>query len=606
MLSSKLALSATLLVVPVATLAQTAANQPNQNGVSGNQEQGYVLRQNVRRVPIDIVVTDKQGNLVKGLKDDDFVVKEDGIEQNVLTFEFEDGSVPAFVPPKLPLLSANTYVNIPSQPEHGPLYVLYYDMVNTLPQDQAAFHGELLKFVDKAAPGTRIALFGNMAGLKLVQGFTSDHQKLREAINYQGPGPHLPKVFLNGENYGREDMGAAISNFNFLAEYLGGIPGRKNLIWLAGKFPMPYGPSNPQSAPADIDIVKHCFANLMRSEISVYPVDVKGVVLWEERGPSPAGDAAADMSSAPGTSPNDQGNATPQATTGLSGASITSIDQQQEDYIANATGGHAYYSNNAVSALMEKAVESGESYYTISYSPTNTNYDGGERRIEITLARKYPYTLSYRRIYYAFPEDVVPDVKGKKTKDDTLQARFKETKAQDTLYANIEHGAPMLHDLLFSTHLATEGSPKMATTAQMQQLQDSPAFFRTRKKDQPVKPLEPVKLQKYRIDYGVIDSLLKRQAKQSGSSTVLEFAAAAYDADGRLLNSVLNEGMPPADNGKDGKPTAFHAQQELEVPAGAASIRVAVRDKMTNRTGTLEVPLPLKPEQPMQAEKGTI
>jgi hypothetical protein len=33
---------------------------------------------------------------------------------------------------------------------------------------------------------------------------------------------------------------------------------------------------------------------------------------------------------------------------------------------------------------------------------------------------------------------------------------------------------------------------------------------------------------------------------------------------------------------------------------------VAVRDKTTNRTGTLEVPLPLKPEQPMQAEKGTI
>ncbi|MGA3047295.1 MAG: VWA domain-containing protein [Terracidiphilus sp.] len=605
MFDAYLAVSATLLAVPIAAMAQsTAASQANSKDVSGSQEQGWVLRQDVRRVPVDIVVTDKQGNMVKGLKKDDFIVKEDGAEQQILTFDFEDGTVPAFVPPKLPTLPTNTYVNVPGQAEQGPLYVLYYDMVNTLPQDQATFHQQLLDFVDKAAPGTRIALFGNMAGLKLIQGFTSDHAQLRTAINYQGPGPHLPKVFLYGENYGREDMGAAISNFNFLAEYLGGIPGRKNLLWLSGKFPMPFGPTNPEAAPADMDIVKHCFAALMRSEISVYPVDVKGVILWEERGASPAGDAAADLSAAAGTSSADQGNATQQSTGGLSGASITAIDQQQEDYIAGATGGKAYYGNNAVSTLMEKAVENGESYYTISYSPTNMNFDGSERKIQITLANKGPYTLSYRRLYYAYPEDVIPDVKGKKKKEDVMQARFVQTKAEDTLYANIEHGAPMLHDLLFSTHLAMEGRPEMASAKQMLELQDSPAFFRTRKKDQPLKPLAPVKLQKYRIDYGVIDPQLKTHAK--GTPAILEFAAAAYDADGRLLNSVLNEGMPPADAGKDGKPAAFHAQQELEVPPGAASIRVAVRDKATNRTGTLEVPLPLKTEPTTQADKGTV
>lgn len=605
MFSKYLAFSATIMAVPAVAMAQSPS--AGQAATSGTQDAsgtpgGYVFRQDVRRVPVDIVVTDKQGNMVKGLRKEDFIVKEDGTEQQILTFNFEDGTVPAFVPPKLPPLPTNTFVNLPSQPEQGPLYVLYYDMVNTLPQDQAAFHQELLNFVDKAAPGTRIALFGNMAGLHLVQGFTSDHTALRTAINYQGPGPHLPKIFLNGENYGREDMGAAISNFNFLAEYLGGIPGRKNLIWLAGKFPMPFGPSSPQSAPTDMDIIKHCFAALMRSEIAVYPIDVKGVVLWEERGASPAGDAAADMSSAAGTSPNDQGNATPQATGGMSGASITSIDQQQEDYIANATGGHAYYSNNAVSALMEKAVENGESYYTISYSPTNAKFDGLERKIEITLAKKTPYTLSYRRLYYAIAEDALPEVKGKKSKEEIEQARFVAAKAQDTLYANIEHGAPMVHDLLFSAHLATDGRPQMATAAQMLELQDSPAFFRTRKKDQPVKPLPPVKLQKYRIDYGVIDPQLKAQTRQKGTQAILEFAAAAYDADGRLLNSMLNEGTPPADAGKDGKPAAFHAQQELEVPPGAASIRVAVRDKATNRTGTMEVPLPLKAEQATQAE----
>jgi len=105
----------------------------------------------------------------------------------------------------------------------------------------------------------------------------------------------------------------------------------------------------------------------------------------------------------------------------------------------------------------------------------------------------------------------------------------------------------MLHDLLFSVHLAVAGGPVMATPAQMLELVDSPAFFRTRHKDRPLKPLTPVKLQKYRIDYGVIDPQLKVEAKRSGTPAILEFAAAAYDLDGKLLNSQLNDGMASTD-----------------------------------------------------------
>jgi hypothetical protein len=78
-------------------------------------------------------------------------------------------------------------------------------------------------------------------------------------------------------------------------------------------------------------------------------------------------------------------------------------------------------------------------------------------------------------------------------------------KAEDTLCANIEHCAPMLHDLLFGTHLRVAGAPVMATAEQMQQLEDSPAFFRTCQKDRALKPLAPVKLQKDLIEYGIFD-----------------------------------------------------------------------------------------------------
>ena len=76
---------------------------------------------------------------VKGLRKDDFTVKEDKKEQHIVSFEYF-GSAQTFAPPKLPLMPANTFINLPKVAEQGPLYILYYDMVNTETDDQMAFH----------------------------------------------------------------------------------------------------------------------------------------------------------------------------------------------------------------------------------------------------------------------------------------------------------------------------------------------------------------------------------------------------------------------------------------------------------------------------------
>ena len=623
---------ALLLALPLPAVARAEAGAKaiasvvQQTKKEAGTEQVPLLRMEVRRVPVDVVVTNREGNPVRGLRKEDFVVKEDKKTQKVLFFDYLDGSAPSFVPPPLPALPVNTFINEPAEPERGPLYVLYYDMVNTMPDDQMSARRDLLAFLDKAQPGTRFALFVNAERLHLLQGFTSDHALLRNAITSKGPGPHIPDVFLYGENYGRQDVGAAVSNLQFLAEYLGGIAGRKNLIWLAGKFPVPHGPvyrpiSGDDAMNQASGDVKNMFATMMRSQVAIYPVDVKGVVLWVERSPSPAGDAAPDISStgnpnastaggaggngagaAGSTTGSSSGTAAAMQgqTMGLSGYSVTSIDQQQEEYIATSTGGHAYYSDNRVALAMEKAVEQGESYYTLSYAPTNTKYDGSDRHIEVTLANKRGYTLTYRSLYYAVSDDAVQSLH----KKEALQARFVAAKVADTLYANIEHGAPMLHDLLFSTHVAVSGAPALATPEQMLQLEESPAYFRTRHRDRPQKPLAPVKLQKYMIGYGIFDPQLKALAARGGKTATLELAAAAYDTDGRLLNSMLNDGLATAGDDEKGKSGAlFHAEQELDVPPGAAWLRVAVRDKLNNRTGTLEVKLPLKPETATTANK---
>jgi VWFA-related protein len=464
-------------------------------------------------------------------------------------------------------------MNVPTAPERGPLYVLYLDLVNIALDDQMTFRQELMKFVDEAQPGTRMALIMNGKGLHMLQGFTTDHALLREAILRKGPGPHIPDVFMYGENYGRSDAGGTMSNLTFMAEYLEGIPGRKNLLWISGGFPIPVAPTlaagtsvtaTAGAAPQAYSVgaqgglqvldlsdlerenVKKTYAALMRSQVALYPIDVRG--------------------------------------------SIGALsDYDKEDMIAEATGGHAYYSDNRPHFLLDKAVDHGESYYTLSYAPSNAKFDGSERHIEVKLSKKGDYNLTYRQVYYAVSDDDVQQ----EHKKDVLQARFLAAKATDTLYANIEHGAPILHDLLFSAHLAADGAPHLATAEQMQALEDSPEYFKIRQKH-PQKPLPPVKLQKYVIDYGVIDPQLRAAVTHNQKLSPLEFAAAAYDDDGRLLNSILNQGLPAGQGGK--QEALFHAVQELEVPPGAAFIRLAVRDTMTNRTGTLEVRLPLKPE----------
>jgi len=568
-----------ILLLSLSSVAAGAAQA--QTDAAG--QDAPLIRLDVRRVPVDLVVLDKQGKPVLGLTQGDFAVKEDDKPQQVMSFDSVDGSAPSFVPPKLPQLPPNTFLNIPGEAERGPLYILYYDMVNTPEEDQMAFHAKLLKFVDDAQPGTRMALFVNAAGLHLVQGFTSDHALLKAAILRKGPGPHIPDVFTFGRTYGMADWGAALSNLKFIAEYMEGLPGRKNLIWMASIFPIPTGPTvmgnaamqtasqastagsvGSQGGPQVLDLgylaeetIKHAYAAMMRAQVALYPVSLRGVA------GSAAGGASADA--------------------------LT--DYRNMDQIAAATGGRAYYNNNHPEDLMDKAVSDGESYYTLSYAPTNTKYDGSERKILVTLVNGGNYTLTYRTVYYA----VSDDEEKPKVKEDPMQKRFIAVKDSDTLYANIEHGAPMVHDLLFSAHLAAVGGPVMATPAQMMALVDSPAYFRTRRKDSVQKPLPPVKLQKYVIDYGVIDPQLKVEAKRRGTSAILEFAAAAYDANGRLLNSQLNNGMASTDAKAQGKTEGtFRAEQELEVPPGAASIRVAVRDKGTDRTGTLEVNLPLE------------
>src|SRR5438477_12716283 len=81
------------LLVFSAGVALTAGQQPPAQPQPPPQQQQPTFRVRVDYVEVDVVVTDRQGNLVRDLKTEDFQVLEDGKNQAINTFTFVDITV---------------------------------------------------------------------------------------------------------------------------------------------------------------------------------------------------------------------------------------------------------------------------------------------------------------------------------------------------------------------------------------------------------------------------------------------------------------------------------------------------------------------------------
>ncbi len=569
-----------------------------QNGAPPQSGEGpsYTLTTTVNRVVLDVVVTDAHGSPVHGLTRDDFKAVEDGATQHVLSFDTADfDGMMAYTPPKLPSLPENTFVDLPASPERGPLYVILYDLVNIPTDDQVFARKQLVRFIENAPEGARFAIFVSSDGVHLVQGFTSDRKELFAAIDPKSSRPHVPEIFLMGVNFGQDDPLAAASRLSSIADYLANLPGRKNLIWMASMFPLDLFPSitdteqNKEAAKKALDM-------LAANQIAVYPVDVSGVVLSEVyASPETAGSGGIS------TDARDYGMTTPMVTpargsapaaapagasvTGGAGYSLTNASYQKQDEIARVTGGKAIYSSNNVTQSLDKVTEDGGSYYTLTYSPTNKNYDGKLRQIRVELDAKDDH-LAYRRAYYGVDPNAAAEG-GKATADERIGA------SRDGFASSMEHGAPAAHQLIFAAHVRAVGPPAMGTHEQMASLVSQTSFLKAEHQAGSAKAPKAVPLQVFAIDYTVTAHQFEVARETSPG---VEIAVALYDSDGQLLNASVST-MPDGKAGQtSGSRDAYRMEQRVAAPLNARFLRMAVRDVRTNKTGVMEISLPLAAE----------
>jgi VWFA-related protein len=524
-------------------------------------------------VVVDVVVTDAKGNPVEGLKPDDFKLMEDGVVQPLHFFDVHNGAVAGASQQALDLnLPPNTFSNLISAPSDKPVTVLLYDMLDTPQSFFPNAHQALVKFIKDQGSSTRIAIFVLTDRLHMLQGFTDDETRLMQAVNSKGATSQAPPLrqapFLDLTDAGltsleiKEMMYLGIKRhritvdaFIELARFVSALPGRKNLIWMSGSFPSEIFSHGIRAAGGLSEVlldpgVRAAKKLLDESRVAVYPVDVRGLQ------------------------------------TAVSGIA-QGAQNANMNVIADSTGGRAFYNTNGFREAMDTAVRQGSEYYTLTYAPSNTKEDGGERNIKVVL--KVPgYELSYRRGYLA---------------DD---ARHPTPVLPLALDISMLHGAPNSSELFFEAKVTPVGGATVASADEVKTMQ---TFSQTNGKGLRTKTAngtglgpshlrrrDAMKVQHYDIDFAIVGRQLEMPPTQSGDfATDMRFCLAAYTEDGELLNGTevsVKNAIPAAQYQKI-ELEGYHASMLFAVPEGAVSLRLGVRDEIDKRIGTLETPLPV-------------
>lgn len=579
-----------LALVSASSSAQSVSSQPPQQGAPAVP----TIQAKAQLVIVDVVVKDSAQNPIHTLKPADFTLLENNQPQQIKYFEEHSALPPAEAAqlPPLPKMPPGVFTNYTPAPDNGPINILLLDTLNTPMTDQAFVRDQLRKYLKSAPPGTRIAIFGLTTRLLLLQGFTSDPELLKTAIDRKkakaspllddavgggGAPPPLSETVANMGNLGA-DLVANLQQFeaqqqsfqlqlrarytldamNQLARYLSGIPGRKNLIWFSGSFPISILPDgdiqNPFAVVASSEDEFRETTNLLTSsQVAVYPVDARGLMTAPMYDASNSGAKYRD----PRAFAKDQTKFFQQ----------TAEEHATMQQMAQDTGGHAFYNTNGLNHAVAEAISEGSNYYTLAYTPTNTKWNGAYRKIQIKL-RQPNLTLTYRRGYFA----------------DDPEAHVKHSAAAaasppDSIRPAMMHGAPTPTQIIFKASVFPfGGSPEDKLAPGNSAAPSLRGPYR-----------------RYNISYAASPHDVTFSIQPNGAyRTSLQFLVFVYNQDGELLNTIGNTtiGNLNPEGYAATLRTGLHFQQQVSVPVkGQYFLRIGVHDIAGDRIGAIEVPV---------------
>lgn len=450
-------------LLPFSPISLAAQQAPPATPAPAANQQPNVIRSTTRLVQISVIAQDGKGEPLTGLKKEDFTVLDEGKPQKISDFTCSSPA-PNAPPPALPPHYFTNRFDLKGQ-DPGAITVILFDTLNTSSQDQTYVRQQVLRFLQTIKPQDHVAIYALTNNLIILHDFTQDISALVDAVGRWAPkegaafdasksqaidfaglsGDPQWQGFQNALNNAEgliadqntlNRVGTTAGALEAIANHVTTLPGRKNLIWVSGGFPIQIGMSKlgavtpdaqaPTSSGAGGDprsvagagqsqpvgggdptnkltrdsresgslapIVNQATLALNRANMAIYPVDASGVQL------------SGGMSSTGRTASNQPSLA--------SGGFYDRQDTHDSSRIlADRTGGKAFYGTNDIRGAVRSAFDDARNACTIGFYPDHGKWDGKYRELKVKASVSGAH-LRYRQGYYAFAdradsEDVV-------------------------------------------------------------------------------------------------------------------------------------------------------------------------------------------------------
>ena len=311
------------------------AQSPSQPASAARQKGAYTLSSTVKLVVLDVVVTDKKGNVVSGLKKDDFQVFEEKRPQSISSFDAQGAHA---VPTSMKIDSTE---DLDRLAPNTPTSIIVLDEFSSRFEDMSFAHYSIKQYLD-AQPSTltqpTMLLAVNLRNFTVLKDYTQDRAAILTALDHhlgEFPWQH------NSGSWRAEEFAAGFRSLMQVAEATAGHPGHKNMIWVGRGLPIvTLSRMNPGDQAKLTAEIQTCINMLLAARVTMYTVDPAGLYT-----PTATDEMGIDV--------NDP----------FGGGTL------QFGIVAQATGGKAFHGRNDVDAQIGTSARDGRDFYTLSYVP---------------------------------------------------------------------------------------------------------------------------------------------------------------------------------------------------------------------------------------------
>lgn len=415
---------------------------------------GVTIRSDSLEVLVDVVVRDKKGRLVHGLKREDLVISEEGVAQQITSFrEVRLGGSGAAGPPESDKTddhakprAVRESVQVSKQVR---LVSLVYDRLG--PDGRRLGRQASLEFLDQdLGPNVYYGVFTIDRGFRVLQPYTNDMLLLKKAIETatagertsfaermpgqetkafstmgtpgasealffastggRDPGPVEGGIFSRessvrmakemadmAEMISREDLGRmSVFSLWAIVKELKKLPGRKMALYFAEGLQMPNGL---------VEQFKALVSDANLANVSVYAVDARGLMVNSDMAQANQRlNEAAQWSRYVRSTEQESFEANKQEFRTFDRAldSIRANQQNAMHELAESTGGFLIANTNDFRPNLQRLSEEFNTYYEISYRPLNQLADGRFRAISVKADRP-DVVIQARDGYFALP-----------------------------------------------------------------------------------------------------------------------------------------------------------------------------------------------------------